>query len=520
LAIAAAAVAAYGAVKAFEQMVEVSDKIGTTSKDDFEEFQKSLEAVGVTLTKTDQVIAQQLNKSFADLKATTDSLFLILLKTTGPALVVLIKEISSLLIGFGPALDIIGRFISANLIQAAAVLEVIGRFIKALKEDASGAFFNFDFVKEFLGALDRVRAATTAVSQSPLIPFEPGKVRAAAKEVDEFAKALADAQKELDKLRAKTGDIIIQNMEDQLKELNQAVADTFDIKKIAAFKFEMVDFGKLMDEQIRGIVADSARQPGGIPGGFTEALGLPDPDEVQGKLDDIQKHFDSFFGQLEASLLNSSDIFSSFTDLAIKGLQGLIGALQTTFQTFILTGQLGAQAFRTLTAALLSQLVIEAVHQVFKMHAKAAEEAAAALADAAAGDYVGATLHAGASAAYAHAAIAWGIVGGGAAVAGIAIGATGGLGGGAKSAAAGGEFGGPTQAPGTVTINQGGGATLGVLLSIDNHLSNITTAPPGDILQRGADQNPMAVGQANNEAARRDGTVSREFLQISGLRTA
>jgi hypothetical protein len=30
----------------------------------------------------------------------------------------------------------------------------------------------------------------------------------------------------------------------------------------------------------------------------------------------------------------------------------------------------------------------------------------------------------------------------------------------------------------------------------------------------------MAVGQANNEAARRDGSVSREFLQISGLRTA
>lgn len=71
-----------------------------------------------------------------------------------------------------------------------------------------------------------------------------------------------------------------------------------------------------------------------------------------------------------------------------------------------------------------------------------------------------------------------------------------------------------------MTINQGGGTTLGILLSINDHLSNITTAPPGDILQRGADQNPMAVGQANNEASRRDGSISREFLQISGLRTA
>jgi len=202
----------------------------------------------------------------------------------------------------------------------------------------------------------------------------------------------------------------------------------------------------------------------------------------------------------------------------------LIEALETTFQTFILTGKLGADAFRTLAAALLTHLAVEAVHQVLKMHAKAVEETAYALQALAFGDIAGFTKHSLAAAQFAHAAIVWGLVGGGAVAGGIAIGATGGLGGGGtKEAAAGGGFGGET-APGTVTINQGAGGPLGIQLQQLNALNNISntlsTASPGDVVTRGAEQNPVAIGQANNEAARRDGTVSREFLQISGLRTA
>jgi hypothetical protein len=203
----------------------------------------------------------------------------------------------------------------------------------------------------------------------------------------------------------------------------------------------------------------------------------------------------------------------------------LIEALQTTFQTFILTGKLGADAFRTLAAALLTHLAVEAVHQVLKMHAKAVEETAYALQALAFGDYAGFTKHSLAAAQFAHAAIVWGLVGGGAVAAGVAIGATGGLGGGGtKEAAGGGGFGGAGEAPGTVTINQGAGGPLGIQLQQLNALNNISntlsTASPGDVLTRGAEQNPMVIGQANNEAARRDGTVSREFLQISGLRPA
>jgi hypothetical protein len=525
LAIGAAAVAAYGAVKAFEQLADVSEKIGTTSKDDFEEFQKALEAVGVTLTKTDQIIAQQLNKSFADLKATTDSLFLILLRTTGPALVVLINEISHLLVGLGPALDIIGRFISANLIQAAAVLEVIGKFIKALKEDASGAFFNFDFVKEFLGALDKVRAATTAVAQSPLIPFEPGKVRAVTAEVNDLTKAIAAAQKELDKLRQTTADIIIQNMEDQLKGLNQAILDVTDIKKIAAIKFGLVDFANLVTKEIDGMVQDIARLGQAIPGDGKGIPGLPDPKDIQDQLDAIhQTTKKGFLEDLGSTLEQSGLQFKGWGDLVGGVLGQVAGATEKLLENFILTGKGGAAAFKALAAAIIASLAVQAGVEAIMEVARGIKELALAAADAASFNFYGAALHTAAAHAHFGSAAVFGIIAGGAAAVGIGIGASGGLGGGTAGAAAGaGGFGGnSTQAPGTLTINQGAPGTLGITLlsSIDNHLSNITTAPPGDILQRGAEQNPMAVGQANNEAARRDGTVSREFLQISGLRTA
>ena len=101
---------------------------------------------------------------------------------------------------------------------------------------------------------------------------------------------------------------------------------------------------------------------------------------------------------------------------------------------------------------------------------------------------------------------------------GLGIVAAGCLGGDAAGAAGGG-FGGSTAAPGTVTINQGSPGMLGIQLLSDIH-SMLSTASPGDVVTRGADQNPVAIGQANNEASRRDGSISREFLQISGLRTA
>jgi hypothetical protein len=288
-------------------------------------------------------------------------------------------------------------------------------------------------------------------------------------------------------------------------------------------KQQWLDYAQLVHDQTDLIVQDLARQAQPIPGGDTGFLGLPNPDDVQEQLDAIDKHFNSFFGQLGDSILNSQDIFTSFTDIAIQGLQGLTSALETTFQTFILTGQLGAQAFRTLTAALLANLAIEAIHQVFKMHAKGVEETAAAAASLAVGDYAGFLLHSLAAGHYHAAGIAWGLVGGGAAIAGIAIGATGGLGGGAAGAAGGG-FGGETK-PGDIVINQGGGGSpLGIQLQQLNALNNISntlsTASPGDVVTRGAEQNPVAIGQANNEASRRDGSISREFLQISGLRTA
>jgi hypothetical protein len=187
-------------------------------------------------------------------------------------------------------------------------------------------------------------------------------------------------------------------------------------------------------------------------------------------------------------------------------------ATEQAFAGFILTGKLSGQIFKQLVAQIIASVAVESA-------VKAIFEYAEGLRDLANLNFYGAGMHFAAAKTY-------GIVAAVAGAVGVGIGLAGGLGGGGATAgaAAGGGFGGAGEAPGTVTINQGAGGPLGIQLQQLNALNNISnmlsTASPGDVVTRGAEQNPVAIGQANNEAARRDGTVSREFLSISGLRPA
>ena len=283
--------------------------------------------------------------------------------------------------------------------------------------------------------------------------------------------------------------------EDKLKRIDKILQGTKDIDAI--------------------IKARAVEAPPGAPLAVEgQVPGLPSDADIQKGLDEAFKHYESFFQRLKEGIADVATqwrdkLNQAITDLPTHIVEAFTNSFESLLDTFIKTGHTGP--------AVMKQFVSQVLQSIALLAAQLAALAFGyALLMLAFQNYHDAALAAAAGIALTALAIGLGY-------ASRAVAPSS-----ASSAAGGGSFGGGAgQAPGTVTINQGSGASLGiqaqtlaVMSDVRDHLSNITTAPPGDILQRGADQNPMAVGQANNEAARRDGTVSREFLQISGLRTA
>ncbi|HZS04511.1 MAG TPA: hypothetical protein VFD58_06715 [Blastocatellia bacterium] len=84
--LAAAAAEIYIVVKASEKMIEVAGKIGSKSKDDFDEFARAVRSANFEVTKTDRAISQDLLKSVQQVRGATDGLFVELVRTNGPAL--------------------------------------------------------------------------------------------------------------------------------------------------------------------------------------------------------------------------------------------------------------------------------------------------------------------------------------------------------------------------------------------------------------------------------------------------
>jgi hypothetical protein len=310
-----------------------------------------------------------------------------------------------------------------------------------------------------------------------------------------------------------------QAAEAQREEDNKTIAadqklhDAF-AKHFADLKQQWLTYAEFIHDRTDEIVADLARQAQAVPGGggVGPIPGAPPPIP----LPPIGGVFDS----IGDALKNSGAAFTTWSDFASKAISGVAGATENLLETFILTGKGGAQVFKQLAASIIASLAVEAgVRAIMEVAFGIADLAKAAT--AAANPFTAALAPGYIAAAHVHFAAAqtFGIIAGAAAAVGIGIGAAGGLGGGATGAAAGGGGFGGEQKPGDITINQGGGTTLGIQLLTDIH-SMLSTASPGDIVTRGAEQNPVAIGQANNEASRRDGSISREFLQISGLRTA
>jgi hypothetical protein len=339
--------------------------------------------------------------------------------------------------------------------------------------------------------------------------------------ISDADKELERAQKELDAERKQRADAFIKTLEDNLKELNAAILAASDPAALAKWKLQILDFGDFMNKEIGEIVKDLAKlaQPvpagggGGPIPGAPAAIPLPVPPQA---IKDLGSLLDDLHRQMVQNIDDAIKLGGAWGGMTqtlkeMFSLQNIadqfVLTMKSMLDTFIQTGHTGP--------AVLRQLVAGVFRSIAEMSAEwGTFFLLMAIGFAALGDWADAAKFAAAGAGLMVLAAALGF-----AASKIGPSQT------TNAAAAGGGFGGASsQAPGTVTVNQGATSALGIQLQQLNALNNISntlsTASPGDVVTRGAEQNPVAIGQANNEAARRDGSVSREFLQISGLRTA
>jgi hypothetical protein len=581
IAIGGVAIAAAGLGFAIKGAIDAAQEIGTTSKDDFDELQKKVQSAGESITELQRAMAQGVVAALDKISGASTALFAKILEKDGPALIALFQEIANFITGtLIPLVDKYGDRFADMIARTIALWRVLnkeftlGDFLKGLPTlEADFAKALADVKAQIAGihpvasalvdttkahakatkdltdaALEQAKAenALTLVRQDAaignkqinedqakgLITQEEGARRriAVLAEVQKAEKAVLDARqkavetdptllanqraKQLDDIDTQRAVLRTQAAEAQREEDNKTIASDQKLHDAFAAHFaklrqEWITYAEFIHKTTDQIVEDLARQAQAVPGGAGQGPIPGAPPQIP-----LPAPPTGFFDDLSKVLGQSQDQFETWGQAVGNILLQVGQATEQVFATFILTGKSSGQIFKKLAADIIASIAVQSiVKAIFEV-----AEGFAALAQIPFDPTAGyrASMHF-------HAAAIYATVGAAAAVTGLAIGAAGGLGGGggASAAAGGGGFGGDsTAAPGTVTINQGGGTTLGILLSINDHLSNLTTASPGDVVTRGAEQNPMVIGQANNEAARRDGTVSREFLQISGLRPA
>jgi hypothetical protein len=81
-----------------------------------------IEAAGGTVTELDRALSQTLLNSINQVSGASDRLFITLIRESGPALTVLLREVAGLLVAIGPAANVAGKFLEINFIGAAALV--------------------------------------------------------------------------------------------------------------------------------------------------------------------------------------------------------------------------------------------------------------------------------------------------------------------------------------------------------------------------------------------------------------
>jgi hypothetical protein len=606
IAIGAIATAAAAAGLAIKGMLDTAEEVGTRTKEDFEELQKQLADVGFKLTEVDHAIAQGVTKSITDLKSAVTAVFVDLLRESGPALIVLLKQVTQLVKDLGPLIkDVVGGALREVFIQFATDVKTVRDILALLKASWLSVFAldpavfqamwdqNFKIIK---AQVDKTRGELTKGL------FTPGDVDTSKQEeaikaqIDLLhaqtgaAKLEFDAQLRLLKENFEAGSITRQQANDDAEEAGNKYLAALDhqtdeekrlnaelfllqnkraltttelatrdteaanqrIEDYVKMKLAVESFGDSvlaveekydsLKEKQRKLAQDielfwvkageeinkAVQKPVEIEPGL---LNVQDPAIIAGihaqaeALDPLTKAW----RDLKLEVRDAAGVFTDELAAALEPtkiltdlMTGLANALQSTFENFILTGKSGAQAFRTLAAAVLSSLAVQAIAYAISEHAKATSDTASAIDALAVGDFMGFLLYSLGAERHTHAALLWGLLGAGAGAAGLGIGLAGGLGGGGASAAAGaGGFGGSAaeQQPSPVNITLGGNPVSTLAIAVNKLHDKISSMSPGDVVTVAADQKPEAFAAGTLEAGRRNGAFTREFMQISGART-
>lgn len=367
--------------------------------------------------------------------------------------------------------------------------------------------------------------------------------------------ARADNERAAEALRHQQALDSLLNQENELQDQAQTYKDVLRVTEQFDRKFEEEKQRHNQALQILGQQQEEANAAND-PSSNLNTFGISD--ESLSGLD----AFAAAAQQAFASVANSGLTMKSvLTDV----FKGLASATQSVLQNFILTGQGGAQAFKSLAAAVISSLAIQAgIKAVFEV-AEGVKEQALASGSAAVGDVAGAAFHTASAAQHFAAAKFFGLLGGGAAALGIGIGAAGGLGGGndnSSQAQGAGAFGGQQQSKeskftsGDATGKLGLDAdsqTHGVLQPIFDKISGvydlhrqvvedhkqaldrqtavqerhaqaaeslvtrISSIPPEDSLAIAVDRAPEHIGRGLDAATTRDSGVTRNLALKLGV---
>jgi hypothetical protein len=250
-------------------------------------------------------------------------------------------------------------------------------------------------------------------------------------------------------------------------------------------------------------------------------------DESISKLQAFAQAAGAALTQVSLSAGNMKTILTSAFSAVGSGLQNIL-------QSFILTGSTGAAAFKKLAAAVIASIAAQSL-------VKAVFEVAEGLANQAKFLATGDPQFQAAAIANFAAAKLYAVLGGGAAAIGLGIGAAGGLGGDSAGGGGSASASGFQQAPeknlsvtrGNQFGNEDGAAVareqvangnLGPLMvfkqladSVDKLHNKIDVANPGDVLVRGVEQRPDAVGNGVLQTVRSDHGFVRELGTTLGI---
>jgi hypothetical protein len=562
--LAAIAVAALAAAKVIEGMVSTAEEIGTRSRDDFDELQKSLQRVNFQLTLADHALGQAVTQAIKDVHSAATALFVEILRESGPALIVFLNLITKMLEGMIPIAKQLGALIAANFIQLGALIQALVTWV--LTHDVVLTY------KAWATAIDSAREAADKLGKSLASQtgeFDPVKQKKQKEDLTEAQLKENEAQRaynlELENSRDKLADIDralkanaitaadaeakrlaiqanLRNAQEDLFEAQEARIDA-DVKgerrRTDAFeelanertlaekkseedqkaihdkgfadtRKQWEDYLKFIDQTLAraraigdAVIKSTIRAGGEIPGrpDTSKAFpGLPDEKTTKAQLDAIHDQFNTFFAQLKIGFEESGTVFSSYFEFAIGILENFAKAVEQSFAAFIETGKFGAAAFKKMVAQIIAALAVESA-------IKAIFEFAEAFAASARGDVAGFLLHTAAANTYLKTAIVAG-------AAGLAIGAAGGLGG--SSTAAGAVT--TNTTPPSTTINTGGGRGLaitpgqafGALNDSVNNLNNkISSMSPGDVVTVAANTQPNAFATGVTNATKTNSSFSR-----------